>query len=430
MIKNMKGDKIMVTKNGCEGLIFLLNDKCSSSKDSKHNYLILGINEDHNNVGLVQCMSITSMHNKEITTEVPIVLSNGMVSYIVPYNIHSYSMDELDLHEYKGCITNTPYISKYEFMQLIIDLYADTLDFGLTNHRDIMRRYRKYCDSFWKNNEGITEFRDYKDTSVHPKETVKKEVQKKEIIEEEIKADPPKSAKRKNKKRKSNSSKRHSKRCKQEAIRKQEKIEQKEFENRVKIVTGIYESDVMEKKETVVDVPSVEIKNEEVNKQVIPYCESFLHTPTISDEELKLLKDIHPNLPVNKISDECISIFLKAYYLLPFCEFKKSVGTRRWQNVGKYTAFHHLAKREAIKRNITDVPLDRFTGLLPNNIINKPCSEWKDADLQMYLSVTSNHKHDPDFLCLFTGNSSINSVTQITYRVKKEAVSRGLLKVD
>lgn len=382
----------MVTKSSCEGLIFLLHDKCSSLDGSKHNYIILGTNNDHEKIGLIQCMSITSMYDKDVTIEVPILLSNNMISYIVPYNIHSFSSSDIDMHNFKGCITDVEYIGKYEFMQLLIDLYADTLDLGLVDHDDVMKRYYDYCDAFWKYHGENTEYRDYKESK-----------------QDEIMIELPKT----NNKKKSYKSKRQGKRSKQNAIRKQEKIEKREFENMVREVTGTSSSDVLSN------------STEKYNKFniSIPYSEDAVCINDIKLDDLTALNDAPRNS--KDFSDNELILFLKGYDKFSYDELK-TVIPDRWNSPNSFKSFFSSANKEALLRKLS-VPLGR--GLLHDDIINRSCSEWSDDDLMQYLAFSDNHKRDPDFMKQLTGYDNVNAINQRTYQVRKEAFMRGLIQV-
>ena len=151
----------MITTSYEKGMIFLCTDKCTSTT-GKHNYLILGTMSD-SQISFVQTMSITSMIGKTIKMEVPIKLCNDYISYVVPYNIHSLEESDIRITEYKGIITDTERISKNDFLQLLMDIYMDSLGMNPENHDSVIQRYNEYCDNFWKEFNNVQEFRHYKE---------------------------------------------------------------------------------------------------------------------------------------------------------------------------------------------------------------------------------------------------------------------------
>lgn len=153
----------MRIKSCMEGMIFIVNDKniISSTKASKHNYLIISAPNDVNKLDMIQTMSITSMRNKEVNRmEVPIVLCNGYISYIVPYNMHSITDNDIDFTMYKGCIADNQYFTAKDFMQLLVDIYLDSINIGLVDHDTVVKSYNDYCDWFNKEYPDLIEYRD------------------------------------------------------------------------------------------------------------------------------------------------------------------------------------------------------------------------------------------------------------------------------
>lgn len=157
----IKGGIVMMTTKYVAGSIFYLPDRfCLQEKFKSHNYLILG--KSPSKLGFIQAMSITSMKNKEVEMEVPILLCNNMISYVVPQNIQSFFDADIDLTQYKGIISDTDIISKKEFLQLLLDIYLDGLGMGEKSHDEVKNRYDTYCEAFFKRNKNAIEYR-YKD---------------------------------------------------------------------------------------------------------------------------------------------------------------------------------------------------------------------------------------------------------------------------
>lgn len=431
----------MITKNSCEGMIFLLYDKCSPVADSKHNYIILGTNDQNDKLGLLQCMAITSMRKKEITLEVPILLSNGMISYIVPYNIHSFSNQEVDLKNFKGCIADTEYISKYEFMQLLIDLYAYSMDLALVDAEEVIKRYETYCSEFWNVHSNHKEFRDYEQSVMnkaynaplltsYPEEVAEKITTTQIEVHSAIKLKQPK-RKGTNK----SYSKKFDRHSKESARRKQEKMEQREFNEMVKSVTGknilteIYDVDAYEEvscteeQEAVADSCDIMCETEDQNAFKIPFSEEKISFNTIKLEQLSVLNET-PRASKD-FSDAELVLFLEGYEKYKYEELK-TVIPDKWNSPNSFKNFYMSVKKEAIERKI--IPPDN-TGMMPDNKLARPCSEWSDNDLRQYLELSNNHKQDMEFMLQFTGYDDINSVNRRTYQVRKEAVSRNIIKL-
>ena len=92
--------------------------------------------------------------------EVPVLLCNNMISYIVPCNIFSFFDSEVMLQNYKGQIVDTEIISKDDFITLLRDIYLDGLGLGDEGHKDVQQRYNKYCAAFFEHHKNIKEYRD------------------------------------------------------------------------------------------------------------------------------------------------------------------------------------------------------------------------------------------------------------------------------
>ena len=152
----------MKIKSCMEGMIFIVNDKnCLSSMQSRHNYLIISTPDNNDKLNMIQAMSITSMKNKELNRmEVPILLCNGYVSYVIPYNIHSLVDDDISFEKYKGCLSDTNFMSSREFMTMLMDIYLDSLNCGLVNHSKVKKQYEEYCSWFKEEYKNAIDYRD------------------------------------------------------------------------------------------------------------------------------------------------------------------------------------------------------------------------------------------------------------------------------
>lgn len=139
------------------GSIYTLQD-ASSTSDCGHNYIIISNNQNINK--FVQAMPITSMRNKKVTIEVPIMLSNGLVSYIVPYSIQTFTSTELKVGKFRGCISDTKYISSKEFINLLMDMYLAESNIGDVDKDKVMDEYKNYCSNFWKFHMHNAEYRE------------------------------------------------------------------------------------------------------------------------------------------------------------------------------------------------------------------------------------------------------------------------------
>lgn len=138
------------------GSIYTLKD-ASSTSDHGHNYIIISNNRNINK--FVQAMPITSMKNKKVTIEVPIELSNSMISYIMPYNIQTFTNTELKVGKFRGVISDTKYITSKEFINLLLDIYLMETNIGDVDRIKVMDDYRTYCDNFWKYHNSKNEYR-------------------------------------------------------------------------------------------------------------------------------------------------------------------------------------------------------------------------------------------------------------------------------
>lgn len=142
-----------------KGMIFIMQDTCDKTRNNSHHpYLVINKNNEggSNPLHFVQCMGISSMHDKCIDLELPILLCNNKVSYVVPYNIYSFESSKFELKNFKGCITDAPYSSKNKFMSLLMKVYLFTLGQVQTDVREEVKKYR---EMFWKAHPEAEEYR-------------------------------------------------------------------------------------------------------------------------------------------------------------------------------------------------------------------------------------------------------------------------------
>ena len=137
------------------GMIYFLEDLNGSMS---HSYLILK-NVEVGPLKQVQCMTITSMTHHDVTTEIPILLSNDKISYIVPYNIHSFVQDEFVKNKFNGIVIDD-ILTKEEFIKLCADMFC-LHTFGMDND-NVMQRYKEYCTLFWSKYSGKEKYSDVK----------------------------------------------------------------------------------------------------------------------------------------------------------------------------------------------------------------------------------------------------------------------------
>lgn len=381
----------MISTNCDSGMIFLCQDKCSTVTTSKHNYLILGINDSQEKLGLIQTMSITSMKDKEVKMEVPIKLCNDMISYVVPYNLHSFLSSDIDIRNYKGCLKDTNIISKNDFMKLLIDIYTDSIGIN-SNHDEVVSRYNQYCDAFWEEYGYCKEYRDYEGEQ---KEAV---IASPQISTPEIPNNQINSAYRK----KSSYEKRRNKSKKKFIKNKEERYEKKEIQKIMRESTGKTEVNSKIKEDKVTEIPTSESFN-------------ILSRGDLTLEDMRRFNN-KPRL-ISQWEDKDILDFIRGYKEFGFSRLHYMIPDR-WKCHSSMSSCFSKCKEEATKRklNISNI-----------EYIIKPLKEWSDIELKNYLAIINNHKFDEDFQLEFTGFNNINQINQFTYKVKKEMSNRHLI---
>lgn len=161
----------MNTRKITVGNIFKLSDHMDMTTESgvitKHMYIVIGT--PNQELGMYQLMCITSMRNKEVTMEVPIII-NDKVTYIVPYNIHSFSETELTHGEFIGSIEEDS-MSNFtikEFINMLLNLFYNKTD---TDNQTLLE-YDYYCTEFQRVNKKIKEYRTGKEYKYSPLQAV------------------------------------------------------------------------------------------------------------------------------------------------------------------------------------------------------------------------------------------------------------------
>ena len=145
------------------GIYNVENDSYFKNQDTRgHYYLVVG-QYTKSNIGMVQCICITSMYGKEITTELPIVF-RGKISYLVPYNIFAFPARDFDNMSYVGGLfTSTDDTATLsEFIELIYNINLDCVVYSFQNknfHKDVEKAYNRYIDAFYEKNKDLREYR-------------------------------------------------------------------------------------------------------------------------------------------------------------------------------------------------------------------------------------------------------------------------------
>jgi hypothetical protein len=127
--------------------------------------VVVGTPVDNDHKNFYQCMTITSLHNKEVLeTDIPIVL-NGKISYINTTNISSFHEQRLDANgAYAGIINDERHISKGEMIQMLNEAWMMTHWTGMDDslYYNVRQKISDYKDLFYKINNKVGEYRDTK----------------------------------------------------------------------------------------------------------------------------------------------------------------------------------------------------------------------------------------------------------------------------
>ena len=164
----------MQATNFIPGMIYLVKNQFEEKiglQTTQHNYIVLGtINRESSGFQMVQAMTITSNPRNEGKTgkAVPVLLSNGAISWILPYNIHSIPFCDIEKGKFHGIINDSEYFSTKRFIQMLVDLYNDELGLGFIDHDVIMDEYNDYCNWFFDVHSGLKQYRELDNTVKAP----------------------------------------------------------------------------------------------------------------------------------------------------------------------------------------------------------------------------------------------------------------------
>lgn len=379
----------MISTSCDKGMIFLCQDKCSSDKEhaSKHNYLIIGVDNNRGSLGLIQAMSITSMRSKEISMEVPIKLCNDYISYIVPYNLHSFLNSDIDIYNYKGCIIDTPHISKNDFIQLLIDIY--TVSLGLGDSEDVVRRYTDYCNKFWNEYRGKTEYRNL-DTTKNDEQII---MNNNKVLDKPKKVYTVRNNYNSSYKPNNNSSKKHNniskKSKKNNKGRYISKQEEKEIELEMRDVTR--------------NIP----KQNNTNSSK----ESKCYTIGITLPEMVKFNNSHRFL--TKWSDQEILDFIYGYKTYGY-HLIHEVLPKKWTRHSSMSVHFTNCKKEAKKRHLNiDFNIDP---------LKKPVNKWSNRELTEYIELVKDK--DDIFQLSYTGFETMTECRDLLYNIRQEISKR------
>ena len=143
-------------------MIFAVQDHSKlqeSNKLGSHKYMVFGI-DNMSPHAMYQCFCITSMNGRRVTYELPVVVQ-GMVGYLVPSNIHSFTKNELEQGSFIGQIQDTRDIYLHDFLDLCHDMHKAVVCKYLKydTYYKIIYRFDKYCKNFFKNYKNVPEYR-------------------------------------------------------------------------------------------------------------------------------------------------------------------------------------------------------------------------------------------------------------------------------
>ena len=409
----------MISKNCDKGMIFLCQDKCNMNNkfmNGKHNYLIIGVNQGNNeHLGFIQTMSITSMRSKTIGMEVPIKLCNDYISYVIPYNLHSYLPSEIDIRNYKGCIVDTPRISKNDFITLLMDIYMDSM--GIGNHDEVVQRYNDYCKKFWDEFKDIKEYRMFEEERYYSQKVVgeSEEVAMTTEYEETLIQQEPLIVNNthENITKTTNSSFRKKDRKKSKKLSKQrdEKWDNKLWKKMIQ------EESWNETAEEEIVEESFELPEAEplVQRLVIPSgINNIFFSGKVKLEDMKRFQGV-PRM-TSRWSDNDLIDFSKGYKEYGYNKMHEMIPNR-WTSPSAMSHQYKTVCDEAKKRGLK----------IDKDPLRRPLKEWSDDDLQKFILIMNNHKYDDTFQIQYTGYDNINQVSAFIYKVKKEMSNRKLI---
>lgn len=154
------------------GMIYLLRNQRFNEREREagtnfpmyHNYIVIGtVNRDEpgQSKHLAQVMLITSMRERTIENEVPILLGNGQISYVVPYNIYSVPLSEIASAKFHGCVADD-IVTREGFISLLVQMYEKSLHLRMddTYSATIEGLYKDYCRKFFEKYNNVREYRE------------------------------------------------------------------------------------------------------------------------------------------------------------------------------------------------------------------------------------------------------------------------------
>ena len=147
-----------------EGMICRPNQ--DKNGPSSHPYLILSIPQSPFHAQeFVQCMSLTSMNGKEVTTELPVYFE-GRISYVAPYAIHSFNFNDFPSSGITG-FGAPRFMSWNEFKTMLSKLYYYYLIGDEYNEAAATLR-SEYRTQFYEQYPNAEEYREIKKNTFIP----------------------------------------------------------------------------------------------------------------------------------------------------------------------------------------------------------------------------------------------------------------------
>lgn len=146
------------TNSHAPGQIWYLQDVYGTYT---HPYLILSVRKP-NTDNLIQttAMTITSMNARQTYGVVPIILWNGDISYIYPFNLWPYELPEFsNCGNYRG-VLNSDIMSPSDLMQMCIDIYMVSRGFYASiDEKQLIDQYTWYLRTFQTRYQGYSTHR-------------------------------------------------------------------------------------------------------------------------------------------------------------------------------------------------------------------------------------------------------------------------------
>lgn len=161
----------MNVKNYAPGMIFFAKDTIIQSSAVSHCYILLGNPKNESgSLARLQAMTITSMKGKDTKYEIPIKLSNGQVSYIVPYTIFPIDPNSIDFRNFRGMVQDNEFFTVNQFLRFLLALYSSIN--GILPMSNIEEAFCAYMKWFQESNPNAIEYRDVKPSEEYYKHKV------------------------------------------------------------------------------------------------------------------------------------------------------------------------------------------------------------------------------------------------------------------